>query len=101
MGLSDPNHTLPGLVLTLSLPHRNAGNRSWKAPEYEDTEERTIQEAPTPKTKTLLFGGAEHRRSRNRRKSLKKIADPGELCERAATLQDGVRNKGKRVEGGR
>ncbi|KAJ1130437.1 hypothetical protein NDU88_008790 [Pleurodeles waltl] len=63
---------------------------------------------PIPKTKTPLFGGAEHRRSRSRRKSLKKTADPGELCERAVTLQEkhghsryGVRNKGKRAGGKR
>ncbi|KAJ1152486.1 hypothetical protein NDU88_005261 [Pleurodeles waltl] len=33
--------------------------------------------------KTPLFGGAEHRRSRNQQKSLKKIADPGELCKKS------------------
>ncbi|KAJ1129730.1 hypothetical protein NDU88_008097 [Pleurodeles waltl] len=43
---------------------------------------------PTPKTKTPLFGGAELRRSRSQRKSLKKTADTGELCERATTLQE-------------
>ncbi|KAJ1190662.1 hypothetical protein NDU88_007400 [Pleurodeles waltl] len=67
-----------------------------------------LKRTPTPKTKKPLSGGAEQRRSRSRRKSLVKTADPGELCERAATLQEkrghsrfGVRNEGKRAGGGR
>ncbi|KAJ1179622.1 hypothetical protein NDU88_004856 [Pleurodeles waltl] len=47
-----------------------------------------LKRTPTPETKKPLLGGAERRRSRSRQKSLKTTADPGELCERAATLQE-------------
>ncbi|KAJ1106123.1 hypothetical protein NDU88_003526 [Pleurodeles waltl] len=67
-----------------------------------------LKRTPTPETKKPLSGRAEQRRRRSRRKSLVKTADPGELCERAATLQEkrghsryGVRNEGKRAGGGR
>ncbi|KAJ1085075.1 hypothetical protein NDU88_005208 [Pleurodeles waltl] len=56
--------------------------------------------------KKPLSGGEEQRQRRSRRKSLVKTADPGELCERAATLQEkrghsryGVRNEGKQAGG--
>ncbi|KAJ1115852.1 hypothetical protein NDU88_004074 [Pleurodeles waltl] len=67
----------------------------------------------TPKTlrqpkKPPLRGGTERCRNRNRQKPWKTTADPGELNEGAATLQDkcglsryGVRDKRNRAGGGR
>ncbi|KAJ1211055.1 hypothetical protein NDU88_006417 [Pleurodeles waltl] len=57
--LMEPCDQLSGSLPAHPIP------RSWKNPEYEDTEERTDKRTPTPKTKTPLFGGAEHRRSRS------------------------------------
>ncbi|KAJ1144711.1 hypothetical protein NDU88_011008 [Pleurodeles waltl] len=63
---------------------------------------------PRPERKKPLLGGAERCRNLSRQKPLKTATDPGELCERAATLQEkrglsryGVRYKGKRAGGGR
>ncbi|KAJ1203929.1 hypothetical protein NDU88_007710 [Pleurodeles waltl] len=66
------------------------------------------QKTPRQGKKTPLLGGTERRQSRNRQKPWKTAADPGELSERATALQEkrglsryGVRDKGKRAEGGR
>ncbi|KAJ1134355.1 hypothetical protein NDU88_000807 [Pleurodeles waltl] len=67
-----------------------------------------LAKPPRPEKKQPLLGGAERRLNRNQRKPLKTAADPGELNERAATLQEkrglsryGERYKGKREGDGR
>ncbi|KAJ1191564.1 hypothetical protein NDU88_000880 [Pleurodeles waltl] len=69
---------------------------------------RRLKKTPRPERKKPLLGGAERRRNRSQQKPLKTSADPGELCEGAATLQEkrghsryGVRYKGKRAGDGR
>ncbi|KAJ1105260.1 hypothetical protein NDU88_002668 [Pleurodeles waltl] len=69
------------------FPGEHAMNRSWEASEIANSEDRRLQKPLRPEKKQPLLGGAERRLNRNRRKPLKSAADPGEMNERAATLQ--------------
>ncbi|KAJ1151543.1 hypothetical protein NDU88_004323 [Pleurodeles waltl] len=98
---ADPEATL---FLWGSAPGIGAGRHrgSWTQ------KNRRRKKTQRPERKKPLLGGAERRRNRSRQKPLKTAADPGELCERAATLQEkrglsryGVRYKGKQAGGGR
>ncbi|KAJ1090104.1 hypothetical protein NDU88_003242 [Pleurodeles waltl] len=87
------------------LAGERARNRSWEAPKVLDTEEQTTEEDAETRKEEAALGGAERRRNQSRQKPLKTSADPGELCERATTLQEnrglsryGVRYKGSGQE---